>query len=770
MSNRRLLVFLAVTLVVSLTGCGRMYDLAISMEGSGEISPGPGIHEYKPDTPVALTVTPAAGWGFVGWSGPNGNMVIDQTIIMDRDKYITAVFARLEHQLDVSVEPAGAGTVDVVIVPASRGIEHGQKVRLTAVPKDGYVFECWDQETGDTVNPKSLVMDAAKSVKAVFKSLTYDLAINVEGEGETSPGPGVHKINRDTPVTMTITPATGWGFAGWGGLHGNAVLDNTIFMSGNKYITAVFAKLQHELNVSIEPEEAGMVDLAIVPMSRGFEHGQTVRLTAVPNKGYIFECWNDNSGDIVNPKSLVMDAPKSIKATFSARVADPVFSLSEGTYDSPRSIGITCATGGATIRYTTDGITTPSSTVGTLYSGSPLQLSESAIIKAVAYKQGLPDSAVVTRVYTLKAPAPTAGLSAGTYEGTQSVTLASPGMTIRYTLDGTAPSPQNGVLYTGPITMRDTTTLKAVAYRANLSPSDVVTQVYTINHWPTRAPMPTARKGLAAVGVGGKIYAIGGFDGTSYLNTVEVYDPNKDEWFTRASMPTARAYLSAVTINGYIYAIGGRTASEPWVKTVEMYDPYTNTWTSKADMTNESALFTAVEINGIIHVVGGCYEFENGMTFTERHQEYDPATDTWAVTGSVPPGEALCMYGAAAVGDKAYFIGGYGSNFSSYQTRIYDTVLKSWHEGAYGPASQQLAAAVFNGRIYAIGGLLHIINNDTIIREVHVYDPLSNIWSNGPSLPTPIYLHAAATVSNRLFVLGGTSSGGIMSDILELKL
>ena len=44
----------------------------------------------------------------------------------------------------------------------------------------------------------------------------------------------------------------------------------------------------------------------------------------------------------------------------------------------------------------------------------------------------------------------------------------------------------------------------------------------THNSWTTVAPMPTPRYGLAAVsGPDGRIYAIGGDDGSSYLNTVE---------------------------------------------------------------------------------------------------------------------------------------------------------------------------------------------------------------------------------------------------------
>ena len=64
-----------------------------------------------------------------------------------------------------------------------------------------------------------------------------------------------------------------------------------------------------------------------------------------------------------------------------------------------RSVTISTTTGGATIRYTTDG-TTPTETVGTVYS-SPVSLSKTCTLKAIAYKSGKTDSSVTSGTYTL---------------------------------------------------------------------------------------------------------------------------------------------------------------------------------------------------------------------------------------------------------------------------------------------------------------------------------------------------------------------------------
>jgi N-acetylneuraminic acid mutarotase len=79
--------------------------------------------------------------------------------------------------------------------------------------------------------------------------------------------------------------------------------------------------------------------------------------------------------------------------------------------------------------------------------------------------------------------------------------------------------------------------------------------------WTTKGDMPTARFSLSTSMVNGKIYAIGGDlrgrGAPLSTSTVEEYDPATDTWTARADMPTARWGLSASVVNGKIYAIGG---------------------------------------------------------------------------------------------------------------------------------------------------------------------------------------------------------------------
>jgi hypothetical protein len=85
------------------------------------------------------------------------------------------------------------------------------------------------------------------------------------------------------------------------------------------------------------------------------------------------------------------------------------FSPGAGTYTSAQLASLSTTTAGASIRYTLDGTTTPSATVGILYTG-PLTVNATATIKAIAFAAGVASSTVSTAVYTINIPA------AGDYE------------------------------------------------------------------------------------------------------------------------------------------------------------------------------------------------------------------------------------------------------------------------------------------------------------------------------------------------------------------
>ena len=179
-------------------------------------------------------------------------------------------------------------------------------------------------------------------------------------------------------------------------------------------------------------------------------------------------------------KSGMADSPITT-GTYSIQCAAPSFTPAAGSYGSAQSVTISTATGGASIRYTTDG-STPTETAGTLYS-SAVNIGANTTLQAIAYKTGMADSPVTSGAYTILCAAPSFTPAAGAYGPAQTVTISTTtsGASIRYTTNGTTPSSSAGTLYSSPVSISVTATLQAIAYETGMLNSPVTSGVYTIN-------------------------------------------------------------------------------------------------------------------------------------------------------------------------------------------------------------------------------------------------------------------------------------------------
>lgn len=63
------------------------------------------------------------------------------------------------------------------------------------------------------------------------------------------------------------------------------------------------------------------------------------------------------------------------------------------------------------------------------------------------------------------------------------------------------------------------------------------------------AKMATPRVGLAVVSMGNKVYALGGSNGSQYLDSVECYDPSKQKWLPSTPLRFKRFAASAVVLS-----------------------------------------------------------------------------------------------------------------------------------------------------------------------------------------------------------------------------
>jgi glucosylceramidase len=168
------------------------------------------------------------------------------------------------------------------------------------------------------------------------------------------------------------------------------------------------------------------------------------------------------------------------------QAATPTFSPAGGTFTAAQKISLADSTSGVSIYYTTDG-TTPTETSSLFSSATPIAISSTTTINAIAAGSGYLNSTVASATYTINLPAaatPTFSPAPGTFTTAQSVTLsdATTGASIYYTTDGTTPTASSTLFSaTSPIAVAATTTIKAIAVAVGYSNSAVASGTFTIS-------------------------------------------------------------------------------------------------------------------------------------------------------------------------------------------------------------------------------------------------------------------------------------------------
>ncbi|XP_054967256.1 kelch-like protein 5 isoform X5 [Pan paniscus] len=186
-------------------------------------------------------------------------------------------------------------------------------------------------------------------------------------------------------------------------------------------------------------------------------------------------------------------------------------------------------------------------------------------------------------------------------------------------------------------------------------------------------------KGVAVLE--GPMYAVGGHDGWSYLNTVERWDPQARQWNFVATMSTPRSTVGVAVLSGKLYAVGGRDGSS-CLKSVECFDPHTNKWTLCAQMSKRRGGVGVTTWNGLLYAIGGHDAPASNLTsrLSDCVERYDPKTDMWTAVASMSISRDAV--GVCLLGDKLYAVGGYDGQAYLNTVEAYDPQTNEWTQVA----------------------------------------------------------------------------------------
>jgi N-acetylneuraminic acid mutarotase len=369
----------------------------------------------------------------------------------------------------------------------------------------------------------------------------------------------------------------------------------------------------------------------------------------------------------------------------------------------------------------------------------------------------------------------------------QSATSASPGQTVDF--DVTAMDPQSSAMTfawsanAGSLaTAQNTATTSRVVWtapscaQAGITPTvtAAVTNAYGLSAsksfaisglpacaasgWSAASPMSSPRaRHTATLLSSGKVLVTGGYNGSTYLSSSEVYDPATNTWSSAGSMASARYFHTATRLpSGKVLITGGTNGSSA-VASAEVYDPVTNTWSSAGSMASARYEHTATLLSsGKVLVTGGY----NGSTSFAQAEVYDPVTNSWS--SAAPMSTARHEHTATLLNSgKVLVTGGYNGSAQHSSTEVYDPATNAWSSAGSlsTPLTYHTATLLPSGKVLLAGGYYIIIRP-----YAQLYDPATNSWSSTVYMAWARIGHTATLLSSgKVLVAGGDNPNGNLS-------
>ncbi|MFF0176920.1 S8 family serine peptidase [Micromonospora profundi] len=265
--------------------------------------------------------------------------------------------------------------------------------------------------------------------------------------------------------------------------------------------------------------------------------------------------------------------------------------------------------------------------------------------------------------------------------------------------------------------------------------------------WTDIADYPANIMDNRVVTLDGKVYSIGGGDGSASTTKNYAYDPTAQTWTAIADLPGARNALTVGVVDGKIIASGGWGDNGPDAATWS-YDPAANTWTARAANPAPRAAAGQAVVDGKLYAIGGCTT-ANCLPMSNTVVRYDPASNAWETLANYPKSVAFASCGG--IDGVVYCTGGNDGSVAQKSSYAFDPGANTWTAIADAPADNWASSyAVASGKLLVVGGS----QGGAITNAGFAFDPATSSWSNLPNANTARYRGAAAC---GFYKVGGSS-------------
>ena len=248
------------------------------------------------------------------------------------------------------------------------------------------------------------------------------------------------------------------------------------------------------------------------------------------------------------------------------------------------------------------------------------------------------------------------------------------------------------------------------------------------------------------------------------------------QWRKIADSPLKRTEAATAVIDGRLYLFGGFIPGLETSSQVDVYDPTSGTWSRVKDMPTRPTHENAAVDGRSVWIAGGFLGKHPGPA-TNEVWKYDGAADTW--TAGPPLPEPRAGGGLVAVQGRLHYFGGYKPDRDTVCADHWSLVTGEpdarWTREADMPNPRgHLAAAVLDGKIYALGGANGHDRKQVDLPYCDRYDPATKAWTKIASLPDGRSHFEGSTIvhGDRIIVVSGRCNASQpprmnVDDILE---
>uniref|UniRef100_A0A8R1HVI5 RING-type domain-containing protein n=1 Tax=Caenorhabditis japonica TaxID=281687 RepID=A0A8R1HVI5_CAEJA len=237
--------------------------------------------------------------------------------------------------------------------------------------------------------------------------------------------------------------------------------------------------------------------------------------------------------------------------------------------------------------------------------------------------------------------------------------------------------------------------------------------------WQPVGRMPNPKSNYAVASNRSQIFIVGGMNNGVWLNSLEMYDKDKNLRRDCNRMRRGRTRTTAGFHNSKLYVAGGYDGG--YLASVEIYDLENSDWREGPSLQKARADSAIVSCNGDLFVLGGF----NGKEYEEKIEKLNDPAHKFETVGDMQGSRA--GFGACAFKGRIYIAGGWSSSSNTLRSvRSYDPLTKKWRdEPSLNKDRKYFTLHATNEAVYAIRGCA---DSWSLINEVERLDENTGKW------------------------------------------